>query len=147
MDLYLKQANSLKNLTNSPDKENFPVISRAGNAIAYISNGKDAASEMRERPVDIYLKTKTGDSTWSEPERLTFYEGQEAHPHFSPDGQWLVYTTEEFGINDEQPLVQSYIFSPQMYGEIVALRLSDGKKFRLTHNKWEEGAPLWVKGY
>ena len=147
MEVYLKQDHTVTNLTNSPDKENFPVISPAGDAIAYISNGKGTVSETRERPVDIYLKTKIGDHTWSEPRRLTSYEGQEAHPHFSPDGEWLVYATEEFGISDEQPLVQPLIFNPQMYGEIVAVRLSDGKKFRLTHNKWEEGAPLWVEGY
>ena len=66
-------------------------------------------------------------------------------PFFSPDGEWLIYASEEFGINDEQPLVQPYIFSPQMYGEITAIRLADGEKFRLTHNKWEDGAPLWLK--
>ena len=53
---------------------------------------------------------------------------------------------QNFGIMDEQPLIQNYFFSPQMYGEIVALRLRDMKKIRLTHNKWEEGAPQWVKG-
>jgi hypothetical protein len=58
----------------------------------------------------------------------------------------LIYTSEEFGIFDEQPLIQPFIFSPQMYGEIVVLRLSDGYKIRLTHNKWEDGAPLWVRG-
>jgi hypothetical protein len=34
-----------------------------------------------------------------------------------------------------------------MYGEIVALNLQTEEKVRLTHNKWEDGAPLWMKGY
>ncbi|MGB5228332.1 MAG: hypothetical protein WBN55_08715, partial [Eudoraea sp.] len=82
---------------------------------------------------------------WGEPKQLTTYPGQEGHAHFSPDGEWLIYSSEEFGINDEQPLVQPFIFSPQMYGEITVIRLADGEKFRLTHNKWEDGAPLWIK--
>jgi hypothetical protein len=56
----------------------------------------------------------------------------------------LIFTTEEFSINDEQPLVQNYMFSPQMYEEITAIRLEDGEKVRFTHNKWEDGAPLWI---
>ncbi len=33
------------------------------------------------------------------------------------------------------------IFNPQPYGQIFALRLSDGFTVRLTHNKWEDGVP------
>lgn len=104
--------------------------------------GKDIDGVVKT--MDIYLMEKQADDSWSEPRQITSYEGQEGHPHFSPDGQWLIFSSEEFGINDEQPLVQPYIFSPQMYGEITAIRLEDGRKVRLTHNKWEDGAPLWI---
>jgi hypothetical protein len=69
------------------------------------------------------------------------------HPtgHFSPDGEWVVYTTEGYGINDEQALIQPIIFSPQMYGEIVAYNINTKERFRLTHNKWEDGTPIWVE--
>ena len=63
---------------------------------------------------------------------------------FSPDGEWLVFASERGGINDEEPLVQEIFFGPQMYGEIYAYRLRDGELIRLTHNKWEDGAPFWV---
>jgi hypothetical protein len=36
------------------------------------------------------------------------------------------------------------MFSPQSYGEIWAQRLSDGLRVRLTHDKWEDGAPFWA---
>ncbi|MFT6679605.1 MAG: Tol biopolymer transport system component [Gammaproteobacteria bacterium] len=96
--------------------------------------------------MDIYITNRLIDNSWSEPKQLTRYTGQEGHPHFSPDGEWIIFTTEKFGINDEQPLVKPYIFSPQMYGEITAIRLEDNKQIRLTHNKWEDGAPLWITG-
>lgn len=145
MDIFVSEGGELKNLTSSPDRENFPVISPDGNKIVFVSdrNGKEVGEGIKT--MDLYLINRQGDG-WSSPEQLTFSKSQTGHPHFSPDGEWIIYTTEEYGINDEQPLFQSFIFSPQMYGEIVALRLSDRKKIKITHNKWEEGAPLWVKG-
>jgi hypothetical protein len=32
-----------------------------------------------------------------------------------------------------------------MYGELFARRSSDGLEVRLTHNKWEEGNPFWLR--
>jgi Tol biopolymer transport system component len=97
--------------------------------------------------MDIFVMEIESDGSWSAPRKLTDSKGQNAHAHFSPDGEWVVYTTEDYGISDEEPLVQTTIFAPQMYGEIVALRTSDGKRVRLTHNKWEDGTPIWTKGY
>ena len=145
MDIYVKENDAIVNITNSPDKETFPVISYDGNKIAYSSDVTGVDKDSIVKTMDIFLRVRENNG-WSEPKQLTTYAGQEGHAHFSPDGEWLIYSSEEFGINDEQPLVQPYIFSPQMYGEITALRLSDGKKVRLTHNKWEDGAPLWLKG-
>lgn len=142
MDIYVEENGTVTNLTDSPDKEAFPVISHDGNKIAYCSDATGVDKDGLVKTMDLFLVERT-DSGWGEPQRITTYPGQEAHAHFSPDGEWLIYTTEEYGINDEQPLVQSFIFSPQLYGEITAMRLEDGKKFRLTHNKWEDGAPLW----
>ena len=42
-------------------------------------------------------------------------------------------------------MVQEVVFGPQMYGELFAHRLSDGLEVRLTHNKWEEGNPFWMR--
>ena len=146
MDIYIKENENLTNLTNSDAKETFPVISYDGNMIAYCSDATGIDKDGRVITMDIFTSTRQDDNSWSKPKQITSYEGQEGHPHFSPDGKWLIFTTEEYGINDEQPLVQPYIFSPQMYGEITAIRLADGKQVRLTHNKWEDGAPLWITG-
>jgi hypothetical protein len=95
--------------------------------------------------MDIFMMKLNPDNSWSEPEKISIGAGQNAHAHFSPDGNWVIYTTEGYGINDEQPLIQPIIFSPQMYGEIVAYHVDTKERYRLTHNKWEDGAPLWVE--
>jgi hypothetical protein len=47
---------------------------------------------------------------------------------FSPDGRWLIYTSEAGGIGDDEPFVQAVMLSPPMYGEIYAYRISDGSQ-------------------
>ncbi len=147
MDLYLRTGDEEIQLTDNASKENFPVMSPDGTKVVYCSDERGTDIDNgRVRTMDMYMISLQPDGTWGEPEQLTNNPTQEAHPGFSPDGEWITYTTEEFGIQDEQPLVQHLIFAPQMYGEIVAQRLSDGKKVRITHTKWEDGAPLWEKG-
>ncbi len=144
-DIYLKTENELKNLTNDNHKNNFPAISPSGDKIVFASDRMNSDKEYKT--MDIFLMNLLPDNSWSKPEKISVGEGQNAHPHFSPDGEWVVYTTEGYGINDEQPLIHPIIFSPQMYGEIVAYNFSSKERVRITHNKWEDGAPLWIKGY
>ena len=145
-DIYLKQGEEVLNLTSDEHRDNFPIISPQGDKIAYCSDRLGTDIEGKVKTMDIFLTVLNADGTWSEAKQLTTDKGQDAHPHFSPDGEWIIYTSEEGGINDEEPLVQPVIFGPQQYGEIFAIHLSSGKKIRLTHNKWEDGAPLWTKG-
>ncbi len=144
-DIYLKTANELKNLTNDNHKDNFPAISASGDKIVFASDRMNSDKEYKT--MDIFLMNLLPDNSWSKPEKISIGEGQNAHPHFSPDGEWVIYTTEGYGINDEQALIQPIIFSPQMYGEIVAYNISSKERVRITHNKWEDGAPLWIKGF
>ena len=73
--------------------------------------------------------------------RLTQSLGPDMHVRFSPDGEWIVYTSQRGGFNDELDL--SFTEAGQPYGEIYAQRLSDGLVVRLTHNKWEDGPVAW----
>ncbi|MBK6859004.1 MAG: PD40 domain-containing protein [Saprospiraceae bacterium] len=142
-DIYLKTNNVIENLTNDHHRDNFPAISKQGDNIVFSSDRLRKEGEYKT--MDIFLIKLKSDNSWSEPEIISNGKGQNAHAHFSPDGKWVIYTTEEFGINDEQALIQPIIFSPQMYGEIVAYNLKTKERIRLTHNKWEEGTPLWVE--
>ncbi|HET8864189.1 MAG TPA: hypothetical protein VFM80_00740, partial [Gracilimonas sp.] len=142
-DIYLKTKDELINLTQDIHRDNFPAISKQGDKIVFASDR--LRSEDEYKTMDIFIMKLNPDNSWTDPEKISVGEGQNAHAHFSPDGNWVVYTTEGYGINDEQALIQPIIFSPQMYGEIVAYNVSTKERFRLTHNKWEEGTPLWVE--
>jgi len=142
-DIFLKNENNLINLTQDIHRDNFPAISKQGDKIVFASDR--LRSENEYKTMDIFLMKLNPDDSWSEPEKISAGKGQNAHPHFSPDGEWVIYTTEGYGINDEQALIQPVIFSPQMYGEIVAYHINTKERLRLTHNKWEDGTPLWVE--
>jgi Tol biopolymer transport system component len=130
------------NLSKHPDKDAFPAMAPNGQSVVFSSNREgDLDSLTGERTYELYWLKLNPDGTPGTLKRLTNSPGQDAHSQFSPDGQWIIYASELGGINDEEPLIQDILFSPQMYGEICAMRLSDGKVIRLTHNKWEDGFP------
>lgn len=146
-DLYLsnRDGTGRRALTNDDARENFPVFSPSGDRVAYSSNRDGARDKAGNLTFDNYILTIASDGTPGAVQRISDHPGQDSHPWFSPDGEWLVYTSERAGINDEEPMVQEVVFGPQMYGELFARRLSDGFEIRLTHNKWEEGNPFWLR--
>lgn len=143
-DIYLKEVDQITNLTNDEHKDNFPAISIKGDKITFVSDRLHVNDSLKN--MDIFLMELQADKSWSAPRKISSGTGQNGHPHFSPDGEWIIYTTDAFGIHDEAPLVSGLIFAPQLYGEIVAYHIGTKERYRLTHNKWEEGAPMWVKG-
>jgi Tol biopolymer transport system component len=62
------------------------------------------------------------------------------HPHFSPDGRWVVFTSKRAGLSAEEIGLPR---QPQPYGELFAIRLDGTGLLRLTHNGFEEGTPAW----
>jgi Tol biopolymer transport system component len=146
-DLYLsrRDGTDAKALTSNEARENFPVFSPDGSTIAFSSNQDGERDRFGNLTFDNYLLNVAPDGTPGAVQRISDHPGQDSHPWFSPDGEWLVYTSERAGISDEEPMVQEVVFGPQMYGELFARRLRDGFEVRLTHNKWEEGNPFWVE--
>ena len=146
MNLYLMDADgkNIRQLTDGPWRDNFPVFSPDGKAIAF-SSDRDGPKDVRgNRTFDNYILQLNPDGAPGALQRLTTDTGQDSHPYFSPDGNWVSFSSERSGINDEEPLVQEVVFAPQMYGEIFIQRISDGKMIRVTHNKWEEGTSFWL---
>ena len=135
----------LQQLSHSEDRENFAALSPDGRWLVYTSDHDGMADPPTgEKRMSLYLARISPQGTLIEPRRLTQTPAQVGHPRFSPDGRWIVYTSGEGGLNDESPINTSLMFSPQSYGEIWAQRLSDGLRVRLTHDKWEDGAPFWA---
>jgi Tol biopolymer transport system component len=134
-----------KALTSDEARENFPVFAPRGDAIAFSSNRDGTRDRFGNLTFDNYILNIGPDGTPGTLQRISDHPGQDSHPWFSPDGEWIVYTSERGGISDEEPMVQEVVFGPQMYGELFARRLSDGLEVRLTHNKWEEGNPFWLR--
>jgi Tol biopolymer transport system component len=131
-----------RNLTRHPARDTFPAADPTTGRIVFSSNRDGVpAAGTGDRSFDLYLLEPGAPLP---PRRLTDDPGQDAHASFSPDGQWVAFASERGGVNDEDPIVKATLFAPQLYGEIWALRLADGHLVRLTHNKWEDGAPSWA---
>lgn len=146
-DIYLANGDGSAplNLTNHPASETFPAFSPLGNQIAFVSDRNGVLDAVtKRRTFDIYTLDLAPDGTPGKLQQITSNSAQDAHVGYSPDGAWLIYTSGKSGLNDEAPLVQEVLFNPQMYGEIHAYHLEDGSTVRLTHNKWEDGAPTWT---
>lgn len=137
-DLYVMDSDGsgVRRLTQHPARETMPSFSSSGDQIAFTSN--------RDGDYEIYILELNEDGSPGQLERITHSLGRDMHPKFSPDDKWLVFASQRGGLNDEMPLLR-YIFQPQPYGEIYAMRLEDKEVFRLTQNKWEDGPPAWGK--
>jgi Tol biopolymer transport system component len=146
-DIHVMDADGgrVRNLTNHPANDTFPTFSPRNDEVAFSSNRDgDLDPKTGVRTYDIYTLRLGADGTPGTLTRITESAGQDAHSHYSPDGEWIVFASERGGINDEEPLVMEVLFAPQLYGEIYACRLKDRLTIRLTHNKWEGGFPNWV---
>lgn len=66
--------------------------------------------------------------------------GRTNHPWFSPDGKYIVFTSDYAAISAE-PISNPHHYQP--YGDIFTIK-SDGSDIRrLTHNSYEDGTPTW----
>ena len=139
-EIYLMDADGsdLHRLTDDPGLDSMPALSPKGDQVAFSSNrdGEHAHADF-----DVYLLDLTAAGEPGRLRRLTHSPGPDMHVRFSPDGEWIVYTSQRGGFNDE--LYLSFTDAGQTYGEIFAQRLSDGLVVRLTHNKWEDGPVAW----
>ena len=140
-DLYLMDSDGshVRRLTNERADHYFPVFSPTAKQVAFVTDRDNPGSNLYE----VYVLEFDDDGSQKRLLRITHNNVQEGHLAFSWDGKWLIFSSEQGGLSDESPLIQSHLFSIQDYGEMYAYRLQDGTTIRLTHNKWEEGVPSW----
>jgi TolB protein len=114
-------------LTGS-DYDTFPEWSPASDLIAF--------SSWRNGDYDIYTIRADGTGL----KQLTSAPGNDAHSSWSPDGQYLMFSSSRFGFKDEAPLFDG---QPQPYGEIFVMRADGTDQRALTDNQWEDGPGTW----
>jgi len=71
--------------------------------------------------------------------RLTNSPGNDSHCAWSPDGEWIVFSSARIGFKDEV----IYTPAPQPYGELFVMRYDGSGVKQLTDNKWEDAGPAW----
>ena len=119
---------SVRTLTE--DYDNFPLWSPRGDRIVF----------TRQIEGDFELFTIRPDG--SDLKRVTSAPGNEGHCAWSPDGEWMIFSSSRMGFKDEA----IYTDSPQPYGELFVMR-NDGSQVRqLTDNQWEDATPAWEPG-
>jgi Tol biopolymer transport system component len=111
-----------------PQYDNFPQWS-----------AKDRISFTTNRDGDFEIYSIKPDGT--ELRRLTRSHGVDGHQIWSPDGEWLLFSSARLGFKDERPLLERI---PQPYGELFVMR-ADGTQLRqVTDNQWEDATPGWA---
>jgi Tol biopolymer transport system component len=142
-DIYRMQADGsdVRRLTADTAANKTPAVSPSGRHIAFASDRDNSEARL----FDIYVLELDEDGTPGTTRRLTANGLQNGHPGFSPDGAWVVYTSEAAGLCDEEPQAQAFTFAVQMYGDIYAHHLATDAVVRVTHNKWENGNPAWTR--
>ena len=138
-EIYVMNADGTgaQRLTHHEATDTMPAFSSAGDRVAFTS--------FRDGNFELYTIAFDEDGRPGPPERLTRNPGLDMHPRFSPDDEWVLFTSQRGEFSDELPLLR-VVFQPQPYGELHAVRLSDRTIVRLTHNKWEDGPTAWVRG-
>ena len=138
-EIYVMNADGtgVQRLTHHEATDTMPAFSSKGDRIAFTS--------LRDGNFELYTIAFDAAGRPGAPERLTRSPGHDMHPRFSPDDEWVLFTSQRGEFSDELPLLR-VVFQPQPYGELHAIRPSDRTVVRLTHNKWEDGPTAWVRG-
>ncbi|MDP2366513.1 MAG: hypothetical protein Q8M94_22390 [Ignavibacteria bacterium] len=123
-DIFLKDGDELKQLTNTPGYDAEATISPKGDKIVFTS--------LRNGDPEIYVMNLDG----SEQTRLTFEKGYDGGPFFSPDGSKIVFrasrpVTEE-QMSDYNDLVENGYVRPSAL-EIFIMD-ADGKNMKQITN-------------
>ncbi len=115
--------------------DTLPFWSPKGDVIMFTRYAPDDRFAYHE--FDIYTIRPDGTGLT----RLTDAEGNDAHSLWSPDGDFILFSSSRFGYKDESPLV---INQPQPYAELFIMNADGSNQRPLTDNQYEEGTPAWL---
>jgi Tol biopolymer transport system component len=137
-EIYLMDGDGggLRRLTHSAGNDTMPTVSPDGRWTVY-------ATDRTGRGMKLWIQSLEDPEDAGrllEPERAHL-TGIDMHPRFSPDGCWIVFTSDRAGLMDEWHLSGMF---PQPYGELFAIPVDGSRSaIRLTHDKWEDALAWW----
>lgn len=108
--------------------DNFPAWSAPAGRIAF--------TRLENNTFEIYTIRPDGSGL----RQLTHSHGTDAHPVWSPDGQWLAFVSARRGFKDES----IHADANQPYGEIFVMRADGSEVRQLTDDRYEEGVLAWL---
>ena len=106
----------------------FPKWSPRGDLIMF--------ARRHQGNFDIFTITPDGNNL----KRLSNAPGDDSHMDWSPDGEWIAFSSGRTGFKDEALNTDS----TQPYGEVFVMRYDGTQVRQLTDNQWEDGGPAWV---
>ena len=115
--------------------DTLPAWSPKGDQIMFTRYARD--ERFRYDEFDIYSIRPDG----TDLKRLTDSEGNDAHSFWSPDGNYILWSSSRFGFKDESPLV---INQPQPFAELFLMKADGSDQRPLTDDQYEEGTPAWL---
>jgi Tol biopolymer transport system component len=127
------ETGNVRTLTAAYDT--LPVWSPKGDQIVFNRFAKD--ERFRYDEFDIWTIHPDGTGL----KRLTDSEGNDAHPSWSPDGNFILWSSSRFGWKDEASLT---INQPQPYAELFIMNADGSNQQPLTDNQYEDGTPAWM---
>jgi len=141
-----------RRLTHHPATDTAPHISPDGEWVVFATGRERLEAEDGKQLEQIGQQGHGGgagyrllvqrldgsEKRFLEPDQVGI-TGRDMHPHFSPDGKWILFISGRSGMNDEWLLASA----PQPYGELWAIPVEGGDAVRLTHDKWENGLARW----
>ena len=122
---------SVKTLTTELD--NFPSWSPKGDLIAFTRRSR----ALPDYDYDIFTMRPDGSNV----RQLTTAPGNDSHSSWSPDGQYILWTSGRYGFKDEASLYDN-AFQP--FGQIFMMKADGTNQHVLTRSRWEDSMPAMV---
>jgi Tol biopolymer transport system component len=138
-EIYLmdKDGGQLRRISHTEGNDTMPAISPDGKRVVYVTDRTGKGMKLWIQS----LEDPDDEGRLLEPGRADL-TGLDMHPRFSPDGRWIVFSSDRAGWMDEWFLSGRF---PQPYGELYAVPVDGrGPAVRLTDDKLEDSLAFWA---